>query len=142
MYYDYLDTVLGKIYLLADNQGLRQLTVGSGGFCPDSSWEHSPEFMQQFISQLKEYLQGQRKTFTLSLAPKAHPFNNKSGKQSPKSRLAHASLTSKLPIKFTNPQRCRPSAWPGTSTRSLLLSPVTGFRETTTSKLIAATVKI
>ncbi|MGF1729797.1 6-O-methylguanine DNA methyltransferase [Photobacterium proteolyticum] len=74
MYYDYLDTVLGKIYLLADNQGLRQLTVGSGGFCPDSSWEHSPEFMQQFTSQLKEYLQGQRKTFTLSLAPQGTSF--------------------------------------------------------------------
>jgi len=74
MYYDHLDTVLGKIYLLADNQGLRQLTVGSGGFCPDSSWEHNPEFMQKFTSQLQEYLQGQRKTFTLPLAPQGTPF--------------------------------------------------------------------
>ncbi|MCW8327326.1 methylated-DNA--[protein]-cysteine S-methyltransferase [Photobacterium sp. SDRW27] len=74
MYYDYLDTVLGKIYLLADEHGLRQLTVGSGGFCPDSSWDHSPEFMQEYTTQLQEYLQGQRKTFTLPLAPQGTPF--------------------------------------------------------------------
>jgi len=74
MYYDYLDTVLGKIYLLADDQGLRQLTVGSGGFCPDSSWDHSPEFMREYITQLQEYLQGQRKAFTLPLAPQGTHF--------------------------------------------------------------------
>ena len=74
MYYDYLNTVLGKIYLLADEQGLRQLTIGSGAFCPDSRWNHSPEFMEKYITQLKEYLQGQRKTFSLPLAPQGSQF--------------------------------------------------------------------
>lgn len=74
MYYDYLYTVLGKIYLLADHHGLRQLTIGSGGFCPDASWERSPDFMQTYRHQLEEYLLGQRQTFTLPLAPQGTRF--------------------------------------------------------------------
>ncbi|UXI02261.1 methylated-DNA--[protein]-cysteine S-methyltransferase [Photobacterium sp. TY1-4] len=74
MYYDYLYTVLGKVYLLADHHGLRQLTIGSGGFCPDSSWKRSPDFMQTYRTQLKEYLLGERQTFSLSLAPQGTPF--------------------------------------------------------------------
>ncbi len=74
MFYDYLDTILGKIYLLADSQGLRQLTIGSGGFSPDSSWEHNPDFMKEYIHQLEQYFQGQRKTFTLPLAPQGSQF--------------------------------------------------------------------
>lgn len=74
MYYDVLDTVLGKIYLLADEQGLRQLTIGSGGFSPDTSWIHSPEFMKRYTTELQEYLQGQRKSFTIPLAPQGSEF--------------------------------------------------------------------
>ena len=74
MYYDHLDTVLGKIYLLADEQGLRQLTIASGGFSPDSHWEHNPEFMAPYITQLAEYLDGKRKQFTLPLAPPGTDF--------------------------------------------------------------------
>ncbi|MGF1698890.1 methylated-DNA--[protein]-cysteine S-methyltransferase [Photobacterium makurazakiensis] len=74
MYYDYLDTVLGKVYLLADEQGLRLLTIASGGFSPDNRWEHDPEFMSPFINQLQEYFQGQRKQFTLPLAPQGTTF--------------------------------------------------------------------
>ncbi|UTV28689.1 methylated-DNA--[protein]-cysteine S-methyltransferase [Photobacterium atrarenae] len=74
MYYDYLYSVLGKIYLLADHHGLRQLTIGSGGFCPDSSWERHPDFMHPYRTQLKEYLLGERQTFTLPLAPQGTLF--------------------------------------------------------------------
>ncbi|MGF1725500.1 methylated-DNA--[protein]-cysteine S-methyltransferase [Photobacterium nomapromontoriensis] len=74
MYYDYLDSVLGKVYLLADEQGLRQLTIASGGFTPHSHWEHNPQFMAPFISQLTEYLDGKRKQFTLPLAPQGTEF--------------------------------------------------------------------
>ncbi|MFC1503187.1 methylated-DNA--[protein]-cysteine S-methyltransferase [Pseudomonadota bacterium] len=74
MHYDYLDTVLGKIYLLADNKGLRQLIVGSAGFCPDVSWERNVDAMKPYINQLKEYLDGKRRTFTLPLAPQGTAF--------------------------------------------------------------------
>jgi methylated-DNA-[protein]-cysteine S-methyltransferase len=74
MYYDVIDTVLGKVYLLADSKGLRQLTVGSAGFCPDSSWEHDPGAMKPYTNQLSEYLSGKRQKFTIPLAPQGTPF--------------------------------------------------------------------
>ncbi len=74
MYYDSINSVLGKIYLLADEQGLRQLILASDGFTPDSHWEHHPVFMAPYIKQLTEYLSGKRKTFTLPLAPQGTDF--------------------------------------------------------------------
>ncbi|WP_299018237.1 methylated-DNA--[protein]-cysteine S-methyltransferase [uncultured Photobacterium sp.] len=74
MYYDCLDTILGNIFLLADHQGLRQLTIGSDGFCPNTNWEHNPQFMSEYIHQLQQYLEGQRKTFTIPLAPQGSKF--------------------------------------------------------------------
>ena len=74
MHYDSLDSVLGKIYLLADEQGLRQLLIASPGFAPDSQWQHDPQFMSPYITQLAEYLAGKRKIFTVPLAPNGTDF--------------------------------------------------------------------
>lgn len=74
MYYDSLDSVLGKIYLLADEQGLRQLLIASAGFTPNAQWQHDPQFLSPYITQLAEYLSGQRKVFTVPLAPEGTDF--------------------------------------------------------------------
>ncbi|MGF1690697.1 methylated-DNA--[protein]-cysteine S-methyltransferase [Photobacterium kagoshimensis] len=77
MYFDYLDTDIGRIFLLADSQGLRQLTICSPGFCPDKSWEHKPTQMQPYIHELTEYFKGKRKEFTFPIAPQGTSFQIK-----------------------------------------------------------------
>ncbi|WP_036829037.1 methylated-DNA--[protein]-cysteine S-methyltransferase, partial [Photobacterium sanctipauli] len=37
-------------------------------------WEHDPNFMSPFTTQLREYLQGKRKKFNLDLAPQGTTF--------------------------------------------------------------------
>ncbi|KJG14677.1 6-O-methylguanine DNA methyltransferase [Photobacterium iliopiscarium] len=74
MYYDCIETELGNIMLLADHQGLRQLSITSPSYSPNEIWQHNPEFMAPFIRQLKEYLIGSRKKFTFPLAPQGTLF--------------------------------------------------------------------
>ncbi|KLV09011.1 6-O-methylguanine DNA methyltransferase [Photobacterium aquae] len=74
MYYDYLDSVLGRFYLLADEQGLRQLTLASSGYSVNDCWQRNPDFMAPFTTQLSEYLAGTRKEFSLPLAPQGTDF--------------------------------------------------------------------
>ncbi|KXI23789.1 methylated-DNA--[protein]-cysteine S-methyltransferase [Photobacterium sanguinicancri] len=77
MYFDYLDTDIGRIFLLADSQGLRQLTICSPGFSPDKRWEHEPTKMQPYTHELTEYFEGKRKKFTFSIAPQGTDFQIK-----------------------------------------------------------------
>ncbi|HIF9455603.1 TPA: methylated-DNA--[protein]-cysteine S-methyltransferase [Photobacterium damselae] len=77
MFFDFIETELGKILLLADYQGLRQLTVCHPGYRPNESWQYNPNFMRPYTLQLKEYLAGKREKFTFTIAPQGTQFQQK-----------------------------------------------------------------
>ncbi|OAN18282.1 6-O-methylguanine DNA methyltransferase [Photobacterium jeanii] len=74
MYFDYLDTDIGKIFLLADERGLRRLTICSAGFRPDVNWDHSPIKMRPYTQELTQYFQGKRQQFEFPVAPQGTQF--------------------------------------------------------------------
>lgn len=76
MYYDLISTELGLIYLQADNQGLKLLTIASGGYQPPPCWIHDPKKLQAYTLQLQQYLEGQRQQFSLPLAPDGTAFQH------------------------------------------------------------------
>jgi methylated-DNA-[protein]-cysteine S-methyltransferase len=75
MFFDCMTTPLGQISLLADEYGLRQLTLSVyHPFEPSREWQHDPRALHRYKTQLFEYLSGQRTEFSLPLCPEGSPF--------------------------------------------------------------------
>lgn len=74
MYYDTLLSPFGEVYLLADDLGLRRLTLEKLAHPRCNTWIHSPEIMSPYSRQLDEYFAGVRRTFDLKLAPEGTVF--------------------------------------------------------------------
>lgn len=70
MYYDYIDTPIGLIKLVASNVGVREIT-----FCESKSHAiQGNEVTDNCKQQLHEYFNGNRKTFDLPLDPQGSAF--------------------------------------------------------------------
>ncbi|KXF82199.1 methylated-DNA--[protein]-cysteine S-methyltransferase [Enterovibrio coralii] len=77
MYYDSFESPLGKIHLLSDDAGLRQLTLClHHPFEHCREWKHSPQQLAPYKKQLLEFLAGERTEFTLPLAPEGTEFQH------------------------------------------------------------------
>lgn len=75
MYYDSFDSPIGTIYLLADEKGLRRLTLCIyHPFEYSEQWLHAPEQFVECKKQINEYFRGERKQFDLPLAPRGTDF--------------------------------------------------------------------
>ncbi|WP_188009323.1 methylated-DNA--[protein]-cysteine S-methyltransferase [Grimontia hollisae] len=78
MYYDSFESPLGKIHLLADESGLRQLTLClHHPFEPCQEWKHSPKQLAPYKKQILEFLDGKRTHFDVPLAPDGTEFQHK-----------------------------------------------------------------
>lgn len=70
LYYDCIETKVGKICLAGDEAGLRSVSFQEKlPITVPDSWTHSPTKMAEATRQMKEYLAGTRKQFDLPLAP-------------------------------------------------------------------------
>ncbi|WP_394212760.1 methylated-DNA--[protein]-cysteine S-methyltransferase [Enterovibrio calviensis] len=75
MYYDSFDSPLGKIHMLADESGLRQLSLCLyHPFEQSLEWKHSPSQIAPYKKQLLEFLSGKRTQFDIPLAPEGTEF--------------------------------------------------------------------
>lgn len=76
IHYDDMPSPIGRLRLVADAQGLREIWFDSGRHQRDPvpSWVHSPEALVFARLQLEEYFAGTRQVFELPLHPLGTPF--------------------------------------------------------------------
>lgn len=76
VWYDNLPTPIGKLTLVADEQGLRGVWFETGRHRrePEPSWVHSPRALDFARAQLEQYFAGTRQVFELPLHPFGTPF--------------------------------------------------------------------
>ncbi|MFT5548958.1 MAG: methylated-DNA-[protein]-cysteine S-methyltransferase [Candidatus Azotimanducaceae bacterium] len=76
MQYRYIESPIGKLLLVGDDNGLAiiGLPKGKGVVVPESSWQLSDDCFEEAERQLNEYFAGARKTFDLKLAPTGTDF--------------------------------------------------------------------
>ena len=74
--YDHLPTPIGKLLLVADAKGLREVWFETGKHrkAPDPAWKHDPAKLAFARRQLEEYFAGERTAFDLPLHPIGTPF--------------------------------------------------------------------
>jgi methylated-DNA-[protein]-cysteine S-methyltransferase len=84
-FYTHLTTPLGRLLLVSDSSGLRQINFPRNGAPadPDPSWQPDPNWQQdksvfaETIRQLQSYFGGSLDTFDLILAPAGTPFQQR-----------------------------------------------------------------
>ncbi len=76
MRYDVIETPIGPLLVAADAAGLRQISFPERGKArrPEAGWVHDPAPFRELASQLREYFAGQRRRFSLRLAPQGTEF--------------------------------------------------------------------
>ena len=76
VYYDYLDSPVGRLLLVIGAQGLQRVHFESSRhpFRVDKEWERSPGALHEARAQLKAYFAGKLKEFDLQLAPEGSEF--------------------------------------------------------------------
>lgn len=82
MFYTIFDTPLCRIGLAGDGQGLRtvQLLTGEGkrgDWEPLPEWEENPEFFREAEEQIRQYVAGERRVFSLPLRPEGTAFQKR-----------------------------------------------------------------
>ncbi|MGH8121158.1 MAG: methylated-DNA--[protein]-cysteine S-methyltransferase [Rudaea sp.] len=76
IYYDYLQTAVGKLLLAMDGQGLRHIDFENGKHpvAIGEDWEPGPGALHEARAQLKAYFAGTLTRFDLPLAPQGTEF--------------------------------------------------------------------
>ncbi len=76
MYYDFLDTPVGRLLLALDGQGLRHIDFESGRHPTPigADWERGAGALHEARVQLKAYFAGRLTEFDLPLAPQGTDF--------------------------------------------------------------------
>jgi len=76
IWYDELPTPIGRLRLVADAQGLREVWFDSGRHqkMPAAHWKHDAGKLAFARVQLEEYFAGTRQAFALPLHPLGTPF--------------------------------------------------------------------
>ena len=79
MYYDYLDSPVGRLLLVADGQGLRHVAFENGRHSTPvaDDWQRGPGALHEARAQLKAYFAGKLREFDLPLAPQGTEFQQR-----------------------------------------------------------------
>jgi methylated-DNA-[protein]-cysteine S-methyltransferase len=79
IYYDYLQTPVGKLLLAMDGQGLRHIHFETGRHAlePSEDWEPGAGALHEARAQLKAYFAGTLTEFDLPLAPHGTDFQQR-----------------------------------------------------------------
>ncbi len=76
MYYTFMDSPVGRLLLAGDRDGLKVVGFSSGNKArgAEPGWQRHDAMFADVKRQLAEYFAGERRTFELTLAPEATPF--------------------------------------------------------------------
>jgi methylated-DNA-[protein]-cysteine S-methyltransferase len=76
MLYDEIETPIGPLLAVADDEGLRQILFPEKGRArrPEKEWVRDPRPFARLREQLAEYFSGRRRHFALDLAPEGTAF--------------------------------------------------------------------
>jgi methylated-DNA-[protein]-cysteine S-methyltransferase len=76
VYYDHLESPVGRLLLVLDGQGLRRVHFENSrhAFHVREEWERGPGALHEARAQLKAYFAGKLKSFDLPLAPEGSEF--------------------------------------------------------------------
>lgn len=79
MYYSIFNSPLGEIALTANENGITALAFqkGSAAISISNDYAQGSEVLEKAHQQLSEYFEGSRTSFSLPLAPKGTPFQQK-----------------------------------------------------------------
>lgn len=78
LHFDRLETPIGDLIMAAGDGGLEYVSFqDSSNGKLTNKWTYNPTYMAQYTVQMKEYLAGDRKTFTLKLQPQGTQFQQK-----------------------------------------------------------------
>lgn len=79
MFYDYLETPIGKLMLAADAQGLRYVEFERSRYPTHigKDWRRDPEILRTAKTQLNAYFAGELTEFDLDLAPRGSEFQQR-----------------------------------------------------------------
>ena len=119
--YKFMPTVLGKLKLIASDSGLAAILwendkptrVRLGTLTEDKNHP----ILLQAERELAQYLDGERKTFSVKLDPAGTPFKAKCGKRWKKFHLAKRAVTAPSRNKLAMRKPCAPWAPPLAGTR-------------------------
>ncbi len=77
--YSYLESPIGRLLLVADQTGLRQIVFPSedGTAQPSAAWIESAGALQEPVRQLRAYFSGELENFTVALSPQGTPFQQR-----------------------------------------------------------------
>jgi methylated-DNA-[protein]-cysteine S-methyltransferase len=83
MNYAYVDSPLGKVMIVGDENGLRKISFmeGSSAETPHDDWTEKPRALAEARKQLREYFAGKRKESSLKLAPEGTAFQQRVWKE-------------------------------------------------------------
>ncbi len=76
MYYDFLDSMIGRLLLACDERGLCHIDFERGRYPTTigTDWERAPAKLHEAREQLDAYFAGKLKVFTLRLNPRGTSF--------------------------------------------------------------------
>ena len=79
IYYDYVDSPVGRLLLAMDGQGLRHVhfETGRAALEPGDDWERGAGALHEARTQLKAYFAGKLVQFDLPLAPHGTEFQQR-----------------------------------------------------------------
>jgi len=79
IYYQYMDSPIGKLLVAGDEKGLHLINFPKNGkpSLPESDWTENPKPLQEALLQLDAYFSGRLKTFSLNLCLDVRPFQKK-----------------------------------------------------------------
>lgn len=76
MFYCFMDSPIGKLFLAGDQEGLKHLNFPreKKPVQPEPGWMEMTAFFTSVISELKEYFAGKRQQFSIDIKPEGTPF--------------------------------------------------------------------
>ena len=77
--YQWTESPVGRLLLVADEGGLRELLFERGRTSPaiDASWKNNDRFLREAIRQLRAFFAGERQHFDLELNPQGTGFQQR-----------------------------------------------------------------
>lgn len=76
-FYDEVDTPMGRLLLVATEEGLCEVDFASEGREIPESWQRDAERIAPIAAQLKAYFNGEKQSFDIPLAPQGTEFQRK-----------------------------------------------------------------
>jgi methylated-DNA-[protein]-cysteine S-methyltransferase len=106
--YCYVDSPLGPLLLAARNQAIEFLFFpGNKGQQPESNWRLNPSAFTEARKQLDQYFAGERRNFSVPLAPHGTPFQQRVWQALVTIPYGETTSYSDIAVKIGHPKACR-----------------------------------